>query len=294
MNQSYRLVWSAVRGAWAVVSELTKSHAKSVVMASVVIAAVVPMQVQAVLISSGDLSVQDLKVGHLASTGVTEFEVGGTFGMASTNFAVLRASGVGSMVDLGGGTYHLSTASGSEAAIESLGDLGKGGIDFSKANKVILTTGQRAGLEASKGGHIQLSELDLTHSHSSGMANVASILSQDEGSVITLRKAKIENSTSGVGIESLNGGEIIINELAYASTNAHSGLLLTGTKNSQMTIGSLTGAQSRISNGNGNLITVNAKAATLMLNHIEVTGNAANTTKLMHMTVVTRQRPIGL
>jgi hypothetical protein len=252
------------------------------------------MQVQAVLISSGDLSVQDLKVGHLASTGVTEFEVGGTFGMASNNFAVLKASGAGSMVDLGGGTYHLSTASGSEAAIESLGDLGKGGIDFSKANKVTLTTGQRAGLQASKGGHIQLSELDLTHSHSSGMANVASILSQDEGSVITNRQAKIENSTSGVGIESLNGGEIIINELAYASTNAHSGLLLTGTKNSQMTIGSLTGAQSRISNGNGNLITVNAKAATLMLNHIEVTGNAANTTKLMHMTVVTRQRPIGL
>jgi hypothetical protein len=31
MNQSYRLVWSAVRGAWAVVSELTKSHAKSLI-----------------------------------------------------------------------------------------------------------------------------------------------------------------------------------------------------------------------------------------------------------------------
>ena len=29
MNLSYRLVWSAVRKAWVVVSELAKSHAKS-------------------------------------------------------------------------------------------------------------------------------------------------------------------------------------------------------------------------------------------------------------------------
>ncbi len=49
MNQSYRLVWSTVRGAWAVVSELAKSHAKSGAAMVVVAAATAAMPAQAVV-----------------------------------------------------------------------------------------------------------------------------------------------------------------------------------------------------------------------------------------------------
>ena len=47
MNKSYRLVWSVVRGAWTVVSELAKSHAKSGAAIVVVAAAAVALPTHA-------------------------------------------------------------------------------------------------------------------------------------------------------------------------------------------------------------------------------------------------------
>ncbi|MBY0346118.1 MAG: ESPR domain-containing protein, partial [Neisseriaceae bacterium] len=276
MNHSFCLVWSAVRGAWAVVSELAKSHAKSSTVIVVLATSYLPIQVQAVLISSGTVFTQDTQVGHLSSTEVTEFEAGGFFVVASTNFAALKANGMGAMIDLGGGTYDLSTLSGLDAAIESQGNFNNGIIDLSKASKVTLSTAHRAGLQASKGGNIQISNLDLTHNDSIEMNNVASVVSQDLGSKISINKAKIESSTSGTGIKSLDSGEVVINELTYTSTNTHPALLVTGGDTGQMSIGSLTGTKSSISNAGGNLVTVNANGAKLTLNNIDATGNTSH------------------
>jgi hypothetical protein len=85
MNQSYRLVWSAVRGAWAVVSELAKSHAKSGAAMVVVAAATAAMPAQAVVIdSSQDLNSTGAAGSVQASSSVgfeplVEFATGQTF-----------------------------------------------------------------------------------------------------------------------------------------------------------------------------------------------------------------------
>ncbi len=59
MNQSHRLIWSAVRGAWIIVSELAKSHAKSGVAMLIIATATLAMPAQAVLIETGDITVTD-------------------------------------------------------------------------------------------------------------------------------------------------------------------------------------------------------------------------------------------
>jgi hypothetical protein len=147
------------------------------------------------------------------------------------------------MVDLGGGIYNLKTGAGNFAAIESNGIGGNALIDLSLAKKVNLTTGHRTVLQAYEGGNLQVSDLDLTHTYTGTEA--ASILSQNSGSKITITKAKVteNSSSSGAGIKSLDGGEITIKELSYTSTNANPALLITGTGQSKMSIGSLTGIQ---------------------------------------------------
>ncbi len=79
-----------------------------------------------------------------------EFKAGGIFGVTSNGFAVLKANGTGSMVDLGGGIYNLTTGAGELAAIESQGNGGNGLIDLSLASKVTLTTGHRMGFKLAR------------------------------------------------------------------------------------------------------------------------------------------------
>ncbi len=86
MNQSYRLVWSAVRGAWAVVSELAKSHAKSGAAMVVVAAATAAMPAQAVVVdNSFDLNTTGDKISVEAddSFPLVQFKAGQTFTLGS-------------------------------------------------------------------------------------------------------------------------------------------------------------------------------------------------------------------
>jgi hypothetical protein len=89
MNQSYRLIWSGVRGAWAVASELAKSHAKSGSVMITVAAASAAMPAQARVISSDNGLTVTGKAGSVVANfdsgiGIAEFNAEGqTFTFSS-------------------------------------------------------------------------------------------------------------------------------------------------------------------------------------------------------------------
>ncbi len=71
MNQSYRLVWSAVRGAWTAVSELAKSHAKSGAAITVVAAtAAMPAHGAGAVSATGGLPVNVVSDTYTVGNGV--------------------------------------------------------------------------------------------------------------------------------------------------------------------------------------------------------------------------------
>jgi len=145
MNQSYRLVWSAVRGAWAVVSELAKSHAKSGA-AMVVAAATTAMPAQAVVIdSSQDLNSTGAAGSVQASSSVgfeplVEFATGQTFTFSSER-SLLNSNGSTAKITeqgAGGGTYNLTKTDSAQTEFAGIQVNNGGLIDLSNAKKSLI------------------------------------------------------------------------------------------------------------------------------------------------------------
>ncbi|MBY0346445.1 MAG: ESPR domain-containing protein, partial [Neisseriaceae bacterium] len=101
MNQSYRLIWSAIRSAWIVVSELVKSHTKSTAL--MVVTATAANPAQAFLVDNTMyLNSTDGMGSVRASSGVgddrlVEFTEGQTFTFSSERF-LLNSIGFGSKI----------------------------------------------------------------------------------------------------------------------------------------------------------------------------------------------------
>ncbi len=212
MNLSYRLVWSAVRKAWIVVSELAKSHAKSgaVLLATAALSA--PAQAAApvsadgieVTVTSDTYEAGNSGVGVLATNGGTiTFAEGGTFNVNSTDFATMKATGNSTIKEegTGGGTYVLNTGAGPNGAIEATYG---SSIDLSTATLVDLTTQHRIGIYAGGDSSIEMSHL-VIHQNYAGTGGAA-ILAYDQSTVTV---AKLDVTTNQVALQSSGEGSVI-------------------------------------------------------------------------------------
>ncbi len=238
MNQSYRLVWSVVRSAWTVVSELAKSHAKSgAVMVVVAATAAMPAQGagavsaglgQTVTVVTGPYIVGDGGVGITANNGNIQFVEGGVFTINSTDKAALSAINNGTVAEVGtgGGTYTINTGVGNFYAIEAKSG---GKIDLSKAALVDLTTGHLVGVWAEgANSKIDISKLTLNHTPTLGQQLyyiAGSFRASDEGQInigelhLTANRIPEASLPNGVSVEGLNSTVTIGNATTRSSIN---------------------------------------------------------------------------
>lgn len=212
MNLSYRLVWSAVRKAWIVVSELAKSHAKSGAVLLVTAALSATAQAAApvsadgieVTVTSDTYDAGNGGVGVLATNGGTiTFAEGGTFNVNSTDFATIKATGNSTIVEAGngGGTYVLNTGAGPNGAIEATYG---SSIDLSTAALIDLTTQQRVGVYAGHSSSIEVSNLVINQNYAG--TGGAAILAYDQS---TITVAKLELTSNQVALQASGEGSAI-------------------------------------------------------------------------------------
>ena len=215
MNLSYRLVWSAVRKAWIVVSELAKSHAKSgalVVATTAAFAAntqAAPPQEavgsnQVTNVVSDTYEGIDSEVGIRAEKGGTIiFDTNGDFYVNTTDSAALKAQTGGTIKEngSGGGTYALTTGAGNVAAIES-SDYST--INLSTATLVQLTTEQKMGVSASESSTINISHLEMNQNYAG--TDGAAILAYGESTVTV---GNLNVTTNQVALQAIGDGSVI-------------------------------------------------------------------------------------
>ena len=248
MNQSYRLVWSAVRGAWAVVSELAKSHAKSGAAMVVVAAATAAMPAQAVVVEPTNPGL--VTTGFVGSvvanktTGNTllQFQKDGTF-VISSDVVPILASGQGYKVEEeaggNGGTYTISKNDSAYTGIAGIQASDGGVIDLSNAKKITYNSKTRLGFtpDASQiailaGGASTIKLSDLTLNHNSVGVSFESIpvIRAESGSQIEIAKLTLTtnakaglNSTDAGSLVKLGGGSITANTASAQIVSAYSG-----------------------------------------------------------------------
>jgi hypothetical protein len=179
MNQSYRLVWSAVRGAWTVVSELAKSHAKSgaVMVTVAAVTAALPAKAGplngyalAAGTATGDL-IQNVAGQHAIDaadiSGNSVTFSGTNFNISSIDVAAIRASGVNARIKEAntGATYNISTGNGVSGLLSSPVILTQSGgsLDLTGAKLINLTSNFSTVLYARDVSRMDLSNVVINH-----------------------------------------------------------------------------------------------------------------------------------
>ncbi len=308
MNLSYRLVWSAVRKAWIVVSELAKSHAKSgaVLLVTATAALSAPAQAAGPVTADGVGVVLPVasdtydaaynEVGLWAQNGgEIVLEEGGTFNINSANMAGIKASSGSTIKEAGngGGTYVLNSGVGNYAAIEaSSGST----IDLSTATLVDLTTQQRVGIYAGDSSSIEMSHLviDQNYAGTDGAAILAYGLSTVTVTELDVHTNQVALNADGQGSEinigarenvssievsgdnhaaviAQNGASVnLVNTAIVTSGNNSNGVEITGGATLSFEGGSITTSGDN-SHGVVYDLTASLADATLQLNRLMIT-----------------------
>jgi outer membrane autotransporter protein len=214
MNLSYRLVWSAVRKAWIVVSELAKSHTKSGVVLLATAALSAPAQAAGPISADGAGTVtnvaSDTYTGANTQVGVRAedggsivFDEAGQFVIETTDSAALKANRYGSIAEAGngGGTYTITTTAGPYAAIEASGN---SSIDLSTAYLIDLTTQQKNAVYAGGGSSIEMSHLVINQNYAG--ADGVAILAYGQSTVTV---ARLELTSNQVALQASGEGSVI-------------------------------------------------------------------------------------
>jgi hypothetical protein len=226
MNQSYRLVWSAVRGAWTAVSELAKSHAKSGTVIAVVAAATVAAPVQAVTggvpkLAPGEQLAQGTVTGDLIQTAsgahaidalnVPIFDAltgmpiapvrfsGTNFNISSIDVAAIRASGVNAkIVELNtGATYNISTGNGVSGLLDSPVILTQSGgsLDLTSAKLINVTSNFYSVLYARDVSRMDLSNVVINQT---SLAPNGRAIAVENGSYIGIKHLDLTTNVKGI------------------------------------------------------------------------------------------------
>ena len=155
MNKSYRLVWSSVRSAWTVVSELAKAHVKSGA-AVVLISAASFCAASGLAVQGGEvmeLTGENLVVSGLGpsyavyiighpTTGKTStllFKSPTTISISSESYAAIRADN-GIMKDNGANGNYTIMSTTNYAAGATIEAYNGSNIDLSSAAKITMTS----------------------------------------------------------------------------------------------------------------------------------------------------------
>jgi hypothetical protein len=207
MNKSYRLVWSSVRSAWTVVSELAKAHVKS--------------GAAVVLISAASMTAQAQK---LYVTGGAEEEVGGS------GSSVVSATGTDYAMYVFGSTTTgnpstilflnpttISISSESSAAIRADNGIIKEKDDAANGNYTINATKEYATgatIEAYNG-----SIIDLRAAANIAITSYQSKVILADNSSITLSNVVLNRRLAAAEeMIAENGGKLQINQLTYSDS----------------------------------------------------------------------------
>ncbi len=305
MNQSYRLVWSAVRGAWAVVSELAKSHAKSGAAMVVVAAATAAMPAQAVLVldSTMDLNSTGAIGSVQAASGVgndqlVEFAEGETFTFSSENF-LLNAFDVGSKITEegdGDGIYNFTKTDSTQTGFAGIQANGGGVIDLSNAKKINYTSAAKANfidasglaIFATNNSSIKLSDLTLSYINTGNASTSfdAPAIKAQSNSQISIAKLELTTNENGLTAQGagsrieIGGGLITANATsAQAATSFDQGEIVLINTDIEMSgdgakavVISDNGGRATITGGKINLQGANAKVFQVKDSNLSVTG----------------------
>lgn len=241
MNQSYRLVWSGVRGAWTVASELAKSHAKSGSVMITVAAATATMPAQARVISSTENLNSTDKQGSVVANfdsgiGIAEFDAEGQTFNFESEYSLLAAEN--KYTDYADGATKPHTIR--EKVRENKEALG-GIYNIRKKDKLTILDSV-AGILANRGALIDLStaqQINYTSEvirPSSGLAAEAAIEAANTGTVIKLSNLNLTHTATGntldkgdeATIYANTGGKIEIGKLGRLDTDEKGNVINVG------------------------------------------------------------------
>jgi autotransporter family porin len=240
MNQSYRLIWSGVRGAWAVASELAKSHAKSGSVMITVAAASAAMPAQARVISSDNGLTVTGKAGSVVANfdsgiGIAEFNAEGQTFTFSSEYSLLAAEN--KYVDYADGATKPHTIKENKDSLGGIYNITKNDKNQDSVAGVLANRGALIDLSTAK----QINYTSNVNRPNSGLAAEAAIEAANAGTEIKLSNLNLTHTVTGntldkgdeATIYANTGGKIAINQLTL-TTNVD-GLVATG--GSTITIG---------------------------------------------------------